>query len=74
MSTHEATMGERLIGAVPKAYREELARIVRAVRDRLPPVVIERRIDALERHLDRRFKEVETKLEELGRRVGTRAA
>jgi hypothetical protein len=74
MSTHEATMGERLIGAFPKAYREELARIVRAVRDRLPPVVIERRIDALERHLDRRFKEVETKLEELGRRVGTRAA
>jgi hypothetical protein len=74
MSAHEATVGERLIGVVPKAYREELARIARMVRDRLPPVVIERRIDALERHLDRRFKEVEAKLEELGRRVGTRAA
>jgi hypothetical protein len=74
MSTHEPTMGERLIGVVPKTYREEMARIARMVRDRLPPVVIEHRIDALERHLDRRFKEVDAKLEELMRRVGSRAA
>ena len=73
MSTHEATVAERLIGAVPKGYRDEVSRIARKVRDRLPPVVIERRIDALERHVDRRFKEMEAKLDELGRRMGARA-
>ncbi len=73
MASHEATVAGRLIGAVPKGYRDELSRIARKLRDRLPPVVIERRIDALERHVDRRFKEMEAKLDELGRRTGTRA-
>ena len=79
MSTHEAktaTAGvfDRLLGSVPKDYREAMTRTVRGLRDRLPPVVIQHRIDALERHIDRRFKEVETKLDELIRRVGSRAA
>ena len=77
MSTHEparASVLDRLTDMVPKGYREEVMRVARGMRDRFPPIMIERRIDALERHIDRRFKEVETKLDELMRRVGSRAA
>ena len=73
MSTQDRA-ADRFFGLVPKVYRDELARLARGLRDRLPPVVIERRIDALERHIDRRFKEVEAKLEEIARRAGSKAA
>jgi hypothetical protein len=65
---------ERLGGIVPTTYRQEMVRVARRLRDRLPPVVIARRIDALERHIDRRFKEMAAKLDELSRRVGSGAA
>jgi hypothetical protein len=68
MSTREpAGFFDRLVAAIPKRYLDEVTRAARRVRDRLPPVVIEHRIDALERHIDRRFKEMEAKLEEIRR-------
>jgi hypothetical protein len=68
-----ATMVERLTGIVPEAYRHEVVRLGRKVRDSLPPVAIMRRIDAIERHFDRRLTQVEAKLDEVLRRGTTKA-
>jgi hypothetical protein len=62
MLANEQTMVDRLVGAIPKTYRQEAMRMVQRVRDRLPPVAIEHRIEALERHVDRRLKEIDAKL------------
>jgi hypothetical protein len=72
MST-QRTLLERVTGIVPESYRDEVVRLARGVRDRLPPFVVQHRIDALERHMDRRFREVDAKLDELARRM-TKAA
>jgi hypothetical protein len=69
-----ATMMERLAGVVPKPYLDDAARLMRRLRDSLPPVVIVHRIDALERHFDRRIAALEAKLDETLRRIGTKAA
>jgi hypothetical protein len=65
---------ERLAGIIPEAYRHEAARLARLVRDNFPPVAIMRRIDAVERHFDRRIAQLEAKLDEALRRSGTKAA
>jgi uncharacterized protein YllA (UPF0747 family) len=65
---------DRLVEFVPSSYRTELNRAVRRLRDRLPPVMIEHRIDALERHVDRRLADMEAKLDELLRRTESKAA
>jgi hypothetical protein len=70
----QRTAIDRLTGVIPEVYRQEITRFARTLRDRFPPVVLEHRIDALERHLDRRFKEVDAKVDELMRRVGSKAA
>jgi hypothetical protein len=73
MST-QWTAIDRLSSVIPEAYRQEITRLARGLRGRFPPVMLEHRIDALERHIDRRFKEVDAKLDELMRRVGAKAA
>jgi hypothetical protein len=73
MSTQQTAI-DRLTSVIPQAYRQGITRLARGLRDRFPPVVIEHRIDTLERHIDRRLKEVEAKLDELMRRVGSKAA
>ena len=72
MST-QRTLLERATDVVPETYRAEIARLARGVRDRLPLFVVQHRIDALERHIDRRFREVDAKLDDLARRM-TKAA
>lgn len=75
MSTMQSpTVLDRLAEVVPRSYRQEVSRMARRLRDRLPPVVIEHRIDALERHLEHRLTEVETKLDAVLRRLGAGAA
>ncbi len=75
MSTDESTtMMDRLVSLIPGSYRREVSRIAARLRDRLPPVMIERRIDALERHVERRFTDLEAKLDEVLRRITSRAA
>ena len=70
MSTREPTgVFDRLLAAIPKRYVDGVTGAARRVRDRLPPVVIEHRIEALERHIDRRFKEMEAKLDEAMKRA-----
>lgn len=61
----EDTILDRLAAAVPERYRKELTLLARRIRDRLPPVMVEHRIDALESHLDRRLGEIEAKVEEV---------
>jgi hypothetical protein len=85
-TTEHDTALERLAAMVPKPFREgfdrlaragtslQLERFARRVRDQLPPVVIQHRIDALERHVDRRFKEMDAKLEQVLRHLESRAA
>jgi hypothetical protein len=73
MST-QRTAVDRLTSVIPEAYRQGIMRLARDLRDRLPPVVLEHRLDALERHIDRRFKEIDAKLDELMRRAGSKAA
>jgi len=47
---------------------EEVARFANGIRDRLPPIIVEHRIDALQRHLDARLDAIEAKLDQvLGR-------
>jgi hypothetical protein len=70
----QATMMDRLADVIPKAYREGAVRMARLLYGRLPMVALEHRIDALERHMDRRIKEVEDKLDEVLRQVRSRAA
>jgi len=60
---------DRLAGAVQERYRKELTSLAERIRDRLPPVMVEHRIDALESHLDRRLGEIEAKVEEILRRM-----
>jgi uncharacterized protein YllA (UPF0747 family) len=72
MSSNETTRStvlDRLVGAVPKQYRDEMTRLAHRIRDRLPPVMIEHRLDALERHVDKRLSEIEAKVEEILRRL-----
>ncbi len=62
------TVFDRIVGSLPTQYREEMARMANRIRDRLPPIMVEHRIDALERHLDVRLDEIEKKLDQvLGR-------
>ena len=61
--SNQTTVLDRLIGAVPEQYRQEVTRLAQRIRDHLPPVMIEHRIDALERHLDSRLSEIEVKVE-----------
>jgi len=67
--TTQSTVLDRLVGAVPEQYRQEMTRLAQRIRDRLPPVMIEHRIDALERHVDSRLSEIEAKVEEILRRL-----
>jgi hypothetical protein len=59
---------DRLVGSVPSQYRQEVTRVANRIRDSLPPVVIEHRLEALERHVDERLAELEGKIDELLRR------
>ena len=61
--TTRNTILDRLVGSVPAQYREEMSRVASRIRDRLPPVMIEHRIDALERHVDERLSAIEAKVE-----------
>jgi hypothetical protein len=63
------TLIDRLVGSVPAQYREEVSRVANRIRDRLPPVMVEHRIDALERHVDQRLAEIEAKVDEILRRL-----
>jgi len=65
----ESNILDRLAGAVPERYRKELTGLAHRIRDRLPPVMVEHRMDALEIHLDRRLGEIEAKVEEILRRM-----
>ena len=73
MSTANATVMDRLVDLVPKSYRQEVTRMVRRVRERLPLGAIEHRLDALERQMEHRFSDLETKLEEVLRRLSKAA-
>jgi hypothetical protein len=77
----EATVMRRLGGLLPqnlqelpRNLQEEAMRLARGAYGQLPPVAIQRRIDALERHVDRRFKDLEAKLDALLNRQGSNAA
>ena len=59
------TFFDRLAGSVPEQYRQEVTRVANRIRDSLPPVAIERRLDALERHLTKRLAAVERKLDDI---------
>lgn len=59
----QASVVDRLVGVIPREYRVELSRFARRLRDRLPPVMLAHRIDALERHVDRRIRELEGKVD-----------
>jgi phage terminase Nu1 subunit (DNA packaging protein) len=56
------------VAAVPRSVRKEVTRVVTRLRDRLPPVVIERKIDALGEELTERMRRVEDKVDALARR------
>jgi hypothetical protein len=60
---------DRLVGSVPAQYRQEVARVANRIRDRLPPVMVEHRIDALEQHVDERLARLEAKVDEILRRL-----
>lgn len=66
----EEGMLDRLRGMMPEGIQREVTRLTKRVRDRLPPVVIEHRIDVLERRMNRRLKEIEGKLDDLLHRIG----
>ncbi len=66
------TMLDRIVGSLPAQYREEMSRVANRIRDRLPPIMVEHRIDALERHLDERLDQIEKKLDQVLDRLGTR--
>jgi len=61
----ETTVLDRLVGAVPEQYRQQITRLGQRIRRRLPPVMIEHRIDVLERHVDKRLSEIEAKVEKI---------
>jgi len=64
----QSSVLERL-RAAPRQYREGMARFARDFREHLPPVVIEHRIEALEKHFDTRLSEIEAKVDEILRRL-----
>jgi hypothetical protein len=68
-ATTRTTILDRLVGSVPAPYRQEVTRVANRIRDRLPPIMIEHRIDALERHVDARLNAIEAKVEEILRRL-----
>jgi nitrate/nitrite-specific signal transduction histidine kinase len=70
-TTHTHVL-DRLVGAVPEHYRKEFSRLAQSIRDHLPPVMVEHRIDALQSHVDRRLNEIEAKVEEILRRLEKR--
>ncbi len=74
---HAGTGGPQPITTLIEAarsFQDRATRLARQMRDRLPPVVIEHKIDALERHMDRRFKQLEERLDEIARQLRARAA
>jgi hypothetical protein len=72
--TATPTLADRLMDMMPTTYRRELERMVRQVRDGLPPARIERRLAAIERRMEHGFKEMEAKLEAIERKMGHKAA
>lgn len=56
---------DRLVASVPAQYRQEVTRVANRIRDSMPPVVIERRLDALERHVEERLGRIERKVDEV---------
>ncbi|HET9597238.1 MAG TPA: hypothetical protein VFP65_16740 [Anaeromyxobacteraceae bacterium] len=62
----------RLVESVPAQYRQEVTRVASRIRDRLPPIMIEHRIDALERHVDERLTRLESKVDEILNRLEKR--
>ncbi len=72
-STRTTVLG-RLVEAVPEQYRQEMTRLAHRIRDRFPPVMIEHRIDALERHVDSRLSEIEAKVEKMLRLLEKRSS
>ncbi len=66
------TILDRLVESVPVSYREEVTRVASRLRDSFPPVVIEHRLDALERHVEERLGRLEAKLDELLARLEKR--
>ncbi len=56
---------DRVIASVPQHYRDGVTRFADNVRNHLPPVLLEHRIDALERHLDARLAELEAKVDRI---------
>jgi len=73
-ANEQRTIMDRLVEVVPKSNREQIVRLVQRLRDRLPPAVLEHRIEALERHVDRRLKDIDAKLDQVLRRLDSRAA
>ena len=63
--TTQITVLERLVGAFPGQYWQEITRLGQRIRDSLPPVMIEHRIDALERHVDKRLSDIQGKVEKI---------
>ncbi len=47
------------------SLRQEVTRVAGRVRDSLPPVMIEHRLEVLERHVDSRLGGMEAKLDEI---------
>ncbi len=66
------TLIERLVGSVPAQYREDVTRVAHRIRDSLPPIMVEHRIDALERHVDARLAEIEAKVDQILKRMSER--
>lgn len=64
------TLLDRVVASLPVQYRQGVTRVATRIRDSLPPVMIEHRLDALERHVDERLAELEAKLDEILRRSG----
>ncbi len=62
---------DRFVASIPQ-YRQEMTRVANRIRDSLPPVVLEHRLDALERHLDKRLAGVEKRLDDILRRLEKR--
>ena len=60
---------DRLFGAIPAQYRQEMTRVANRIHESLPPVVLEHRLDALERHLNERLVAIEKKVDEILHRL-----
>ncbi len=67
-ASHHLAFVDRLVGLVPAQYRQEVTRVANRIRDSLPPVAIEHRLEALERHVDERLAGIEGKIDEILRR------